>query len=95
MAQGFRLFFSDELGGMPYTHEEMNVEDGVAVVMEETPKQIKEVEVVDVSKLLILVDECQTIEQLTAIWKGNTGLQLNQIFIDAVSNKKSSLKQIA
>lgn len=35
MAQGFRLCFSDELGGMPYTAEEMNTMEVDHVVVEE------------------------------------------------------------
>ena len=34
MAQGFRLCFSDELGGMPYTSEELSTMESDAVVVE-------------------------------------------------------------
>jgi phage recombination protein Bet len=39
MAQGFRLCFSDELGGMPYTAEELNTMDADHVVIEDKPKR--------------------------------------------------------
>jgi hypothetical protein len=39
MAQGFRLCFSDELGGMPYTAEEMNTMDADHVVIDDKPKR--------------------------------------------------------
>lgn len=44
MAQGFRLCFSDELGGMPYTAEEMNTMEVDHMVIEEKTNSPKKSE---------------------------------------------------
>ena len=52
MAQGFRLCFSDELGGMPYTAEELNTMDVDHVTVEDPkPKQSKKQPVTEVAKI--------------------------------------------
>lgn len=38
ISQGFRLCFSDELGGMPYTADEVHTEDTTAEVIPDAPK---------------------------------------------------------
>ncbi len=48
ISQGFRLCFSDELGGMPYTADEMpQYEDTNYTVVQDVPKAIEEPKVVE------------------------------------------------
>jgi phage recombination protein Bet len=72
MAQGFRLCFSDELGGMPYTAEELNTMDTDHVVVNDskpkrsTPKSIPDAQVVTVepTKPVTFADEINRMKSL-------------------------------
>jgi phage recombination protein Bet len=87
MAQGFRLCFNDELGGMPYTKEEIvETEDIVfnevpaVVVIEENPQ--------------VAIDEMNAADDLAkvkAIWSKYKRFQLDATFIAAKDEMKAKL----
>lgn len=65
MAQGFRLCFSDELGGMPYSSEEMpeqETQDIQYVPVNDSSVEEK------ASKLIALMDSCVSLGELQAMW---------------------------
>ena len=74
MSQGFRLCFSDELGGMPYTKEEMpeqetiNVSHEIVNTIEVTPEpfQTLEEKIIDAERKL---NDATSIESLNSIYK--------------------------
>jgi phage recombination protein Bet len=75
MAQGFRLCFNDELGGMPYTKEEIQeIED---VVYREVPevKVIEESGKVSIDEIINDIQVCVSLDEIKAVWKK---LTLNQ-----------------
>lgn len=68
MAQGFRLCFSDELGGIPYTKEEMpeqetiNVTHEVVTVIPEIFKTLEEK--LEDAKAILIVATMDTLNEL-------------------------------
>jgi phage recombination protein Bet len=83
MAQGFRLCFSDELGGMPYTADELPDHVGQNQIVIE-PKEEK--------MPLMVRDEiaaCVEMDCLAEIWKSNTELHSNEEFKTLVTERKS------
>jgi hypothetical protein len=61
MAQGFRLCFSDELGGMPYTSEELSTIESEAVVVETLkPERKKKQSNVEGLNVIESVDEAKS-----------------------------------
>lgn len=85
MAQGFRLCFSDELGGMPYTAEELPEYESNAKII---ATQVN----VDIKPQLDLVNECKDVLELEQIWNEHQNLHQNAEFKIAVKNKKTSLE---
>jgi len=93
MSQGFRLCFSDELGGLPYTKEEIGNEtiDTTATVIEENPEEIihsiddqfKEAE-----KMIV---QAKDREAIVKIWKGFPDLQKEEDFIKLVKGENDRL----
>ena len=60
ISQGFRLCFSDELGGMPYTSDEMP--------NEEVTQDIPHTEVIEIDFEDAILN-CETLEELTQVFK--------------------------
>ena len=83
MAQGFRLCFSDELGGMPYTADELPDQVGQNQIVIEATKAELPLEVRD--KILV----CVEMDCLADIWKSNPELQSNDEFKKLVTDRKS------
>jgi phage recombination protein Bet len=81
MAQGFRLCFSDELGGMPYTAEELPEHHSNAII----PMQE------DIEPLLLQIKEIKSVDDLAELWKFNGKYHSNQEFRKAVTDKKAEL----
>jgi hypothetical protein len=87
MAQGFRLCFNDELGGMPYTKEEIQETEDVVykevpavVVIEESPQAA--------------IDEMNTAADLATvktIWSKYKRFQSYALFIAAKDEMKAKL----
>ena len=82
MAQGFRLCFSDELGGMPYTADELPEQVG--------QNQIS-IDVVDLTSVKQEIDNCAEMDCLADIWKNNPGLHSNEEFKNIVKAKKEQI----
>ena len=100
MGQGFRLCFSDELGGMPYTAEEITDEATFEVISQQPTPQpqyevIATVEPVSNNEAIILsaIDEMDTTEKLTAFWKQLPQHEKTPAVTAAVKAKGEQLKQ--
>lgn len=78
IAQGFRLCFSDELGGMPYTGDELGVDEKKQQV-EAKPASDKHAEAVEAVEILELPQEA-----LNALSQAQSKAQLKQICFDVV-----------
>jgi len=94
IAQGFRLCFSDELGGMPYTADELDnvTEDIQSVVVESLPAQAVVVEkpledrIKDAEKLL---SDVNSSDEMIAIYKSlPDDLKANQTIINLCAEIK-------
>lgn len=86
IAQGFRMCFSDELGGMPYTTEEMSTMDADHVVVES--KQ-------PVNKLNLIIESIMIIESidgLKSIWDSNVEFQNDKQFKHSINKRKKELE---
>jgi hypothetical protein len=88
MAQGFRLCFSDELGGMPYTADELPDQVGQNQIViepkeEKIPLMVSNQEVYD--KILV----CVEMDCLAEIWKSNPDLHANEEFKKLVTERKA------
>lgn len=83
IAQGFRLCFSDELGGMPYTQDEIEPE---AYKKDEPAKAVVTAEVAEPEKLPLPQDA------LNALGAAQNKDQLKQICIDIVKALGDSYK---
>jgi hypothetical protein len=96
MAQGFRLCFSDELGGMPYTAEEMNTMDAdhvvipkqITVQIEPSPETLK-AEIENLAKAMTMVKESNDMDQLRNVWVQFENLHGNPDFKKLVNDRKS------
>lgn len=82
MAQGFRLCFSDELGGMPYTADELPDHVG--------QNQIT-IEAIDLTEIKKQVDDCTEMDCLAQIWKDNASLHSNNEFKELVKVRKEQI----
>jgi phage recombination protein Bet len=98
MAQGFRLCFSDELGGMPYTSEELSAMEADAIVVESKPKKQKPVnekplvdDTIRIRELLDAIRSTNDTDELLAIWNANPDLHNLTMFKSALSTRKSEL----
>jgi phage recombination protein Bet len=92
MAQGFRLCFSDELGGMPYTADELPDQVGQNQIViepkeEKIPLMVSNQEVYD--KILV----CVEMDCLADIWKSNPDLHTNDEFKKLVTDRKSVIAE--
>ena len=79
MAQGFRLCFSDELGGMPYTSEEMP----------DKTEDIQHVEVIEVKKSI--TDE-RFNKAIDLIKKGNNDAYVSLLKFDLTEDQKKQIE---
>ena len=90
MAQGFRLCFSDELGGMPYTAEELSAMDNeikTAPVQPPSPPASP----VNIDELMAKVEAAQTKDELIELWKANSDHHGNPLFKHAMTSRKQIL----
>lgn len=87
MAQGFRLCFSDELGGMPYTADELPDHVGQNQIMIEPPKHELPLEIRD--KIIV----CVEMDCLAEIWKSNPELHSNDEFKTLVTERKAVIAE--
>ncbi len=85
ISQGFRMCFSDELGGMPYTAEEI-------VDNENT---FAEYEVINDStnagSAIEEIEACGNLEGLKKVWSSHKKLQKNVDFINAKEKRKDEI----
>ena len=79
IAQGFRLCFSDELGGMPYTGDELGVDEKKQQV-EAKPASDKHAATVEAVEILELPQDV-----LNALEQATSKAQLKQICFDVVN----------
>ena len=91
MAQGFRLCFSDELGGMPYTAEELNA-------MEAETKNAGQpsppAPVINVDVLIAQIEAAKSKSDLIDMWKANPEHQGNPLFKHAMTSRKKILEAL-
>jgi phage recombination protein Bet len=80
MAQGFRLCFSDELGGMPYTADELPEHVGQNQIV---------IDAVDLTAVKKEIESCTEMGCLAEIWKNNTSLHSNEEFKTLVTERKA------
>ena len=109
MAQGFRLCFSDELGGLPYTAEELPpIEVHAEVISSNPTKATTEVvqavvvqgapktfkeEVLEIKEILESISAAQDLEALRAVWQKHPELHGNADFKRSINNKKKKLSE--
>jgi len=82
ISQAFRMCFSSEIGGMPYTAEE--IVENETIYTEAT--EIKDTEIA-----LKEINECITVEQLQACWSHYKDFQTDVDFINAKEAMKVKL----
>jgi len=89
MSQGFRLCFSDELGGMPYTDEEIG-NDSIDIqhveIKQPEPIQVQPIEVDQM--IFDSIDQAKTNHDLMQIWNSNKSLQTEKSFVESLSKQK-------
>jgi phage recombination protein Bet len=94
MSQGFRLCFSDELGGMPYTAEEIG-NDSIDIqhveIKQPEPIQVQPIEVDQM--IFDSIDMAKNQDDLMSIWNSNSGLQNNESFKSYLSKQKTKIKK--
>ena len=83
IAQAFRMAFSSEIGGMPYTSEE---------IVENETAYAEIIEIKDCSVIIEQVNSCTTLDELMQVWKENKAYQKEIDFINAKNNKKTELE---
>lgn len=84
ISQAFRMCFSSEIGGMPYTAEEI-------VESEQIYTQITEV--VDCKEAIEKINNCLSVVELQKIWKENKEFQKDIDFINAKNEKKATFEK--
>lgn len=92
MAQGFRLCFSDELGGMPYTAEElaaMEAETKPQPTQPSTPAPV-----INLDVLIAQIEAAKSKSDLIDIWKSNPEHQGNPGFKHAMTSRKKILEAL-
>lgn len=83
ISQAFRMCFSSEIGGMPYTAEEIVEEEASYTIITE-PK--------DCTEAIEKINACKTQDELKEVWTTNKHLQKEIDFINAKNAKKDELK---
>lgn len=94
MSQGFRLCFSDELGGMPYTAEEIGNESiDIQHVEIKQPEPIQG-EIVEFDQMVFdQIDMAKNQDDLMSIWNSNFALQKVESFKSYLSKRKAQIKK--
>ena len=83
VAQAFRMCFSSEIGGMPYTAEE---------IVENEAIYVEAIEVKNCTEAIKAVEACTTQDELKKVWSYFKDLQKEVEFINAKNAKKDELK---
>jgi phage recombination protein Bet len=92
MAQGFRLCFSDELGGMPYTAEElaaMEAETKPQPTQPSTPAPV-----INLDVLIAQIEAAKSKSDLIDIWKSNPEHHGNPSFKHSMTSRKKILEAL-
>jgi len=93
MSQGFRLCFSDELGGMPYTAEEIG-NDSIDIQHVEISQPEPNVDPIQIDQMIFdSIDIAKNQDELMLIWNSNPGLQKEQSFKDYLGKRKAIIKK--
>ena len=92
MAQGFRLCFSDELGGMPYTADELPDQVGQNQIVIE-PKTEKVPLLVSHQAVYDAILTCVEMDCLADIWKSNPELHSHDEFKSLVTQRKAVIAE--
>jgi phage recombination protein Bet len=91
MAQGFRLCFSDELGGMPYTAEELSAMDTeIKTAGQPSPPA----PVINLDVLIAQIEAAKSKSDLIDIWKSNPEHHGNPGFKHAMTSRKKILEAL-
>ena len=96
MSQGFRLCFSDELGGMPYTAEEIGNESiDIQHVEIKQPEPIVEPDPIVIPEIIFeTIAKAGSPNELKSIYNDNPDFQKEKQFIDALSKRKKEVQKI-
>jgi hypothetical protein len=89
MAQGFRLCFSDELGGMPYTAEELAAMDTEIKSPQTQPSP--SLPVINLDALIAQIEAAKSKSDLINIWTSNAQHHGNPGFKHAMTSRKQIL----
>jgi phage recombination protein Bet len=94
MAQGFRLCFSDELGGMPYTAEELNAMEAETIQTnnQATKQPLEQKPVINVDVLIAQIEAAKSKSDLIDIWKKHPEHHGNPVFKTAMTDRKKALE---
>jgi phage recombination protein Bet len=87
ISQAFRMCFSTELGGMPYTAEEIGTEE---IAHEEISHKI-EIKLKSLEDAIDELQSCSDKECAAAIWKAYKHLHKEPAFLEAKENLKQTL----
>ena len=98
IAQGFRMCFSDELGGMPYTSDEIGATVDVEHTVEvptvpqvEAPKP-KAKPKANREEVFTQIHLCATMEELMKVYAANTPLQKDEEFLGHLKTRRLQLE---
>lgn len=83
ISQAFRMCFSSEIGGMPYTAEE---------IIENETAYTEITEIKDSKPAIEKIKQCKTLDELQLVWKENKEFQKDVDFINAKNTKKKELQ---
>jgi phage recombination protein Bet len=93
MAQGFRLCFNDELGGMPYSKEELpDVEDIQHIEIKKTETNLEKK--LNIAATIDSLNSAETIELLATTWNQLGDLKAIPEVLAAKEKRKAELKPI-
>lgn len=91
IAQGFRLCFSDELGGMPYTSEELaDIENTTPTTKQPTPS----LPVINMDVLIAQIEAAKSKSDLISIWTANVEHHGNPLFKHSMTSRKQILEAL-
>ena len=102
MAQGFRLCFSDENGGLPYTSEEIASEQVMdAIIVEATTsepvkekrKYTKKADTDALASLKAKIHTATNLDDLKNLWNENQLIRENKELVDLVTDKKKHIQE--
>lgn len=92
ISQAFRLCFSDELGGMPYTADEIS--DNNEYTEDITHVDVSTGEIKDpvLMSAISEMEQAGDIEELKKVWSKHKNLQKDSSFIDSKEKRKKELE---